>query len=141
MTITQRFNSLLFGAFICLVCLTGLFIFEMGRVYDAVNFSNANIVPSVLTLDDATRNFGRLRVRLYRHLLSSEPGNRRDVENSIGEARAELQKNLKDYTPCWRMKKTGVCWRPKFRRWPNTRPISPASWRPPTVTGTRRPWR
>ena len=99
MTITQRFNSLLFGAFICLVSLAGLFIFEMGRVYDAVNFSNANIVPSVLTLDDATRNFGRLRVRLYRHLLSSEPGNRRDVENSVGEARAELQKNLKDYAP------------------------------------------
>ena len=99
MTITQRFNSLLFGAFICLVSLAGLFIFEMGRVYDAVNFSNANIVPSVLTLDDATRNFGRLRVRLYRHLLSSEPGNRRDVENSVGQARAELQKNLKDYAP------------------------------------------
>ncbi len=82
MTITQRFNSLLFGAFVCLAGLAGLFIFEMGRVYDAVNFSNANIIPSVLTLDDATRNFGRLRVRLYRHLLSSDPAKRRDVESA-----------------------------------------------------------
>ena len=99
MTITQRFNSLLLGAFICLVCLAGLFIFEMGRVYDAVNFSNVNIVPSLLKLDAATRNFGLLRVRLYRHLLSTEPGKRRDLEILIDEARMELQKNLKDYIP------------------------------------------
>ena len=99
MTIAQRFNSLLLGGFICLASLAGLFIFEMSRVYDAVNFSNANIVPSVLKLDDATRNFGLLRVRLYRHLLTAEPGKRRDLEILINEARMELQKNLKDYIP------------------------------------------
>ncbi len=99
MTISQRFNSLLFGGFVCLASLAGLFIFEMSRVYDAVNFSNANIVPSLLKLDDATRNFGLLRVRLYRHLLSAEPGKRRDLEILIEESRMELQKNLKDYVP------------------------------------------
>jgi two-component system sensor histidine kinase/response regulator len=99
MTITQRFNSLLFGSFLCLVCLAGLFIFEMRRVYDSVNFGNANIVPSIMLLDDASRNFGRLRVRLYRHLLNTDPAKWREVENAISEARAELQKNLKDYTP------------------------------------------
>jgi two-component system sensor histidine kinase/response regulator len=99
MTISQRFNSLLLGGFICLASLAGLFIFEMSRVYDAVNFSNANIVPSLLKLDDATRNFGLLRVRLYRHLLSAEPGKRRDIEILIDEARMDLQKNLEDYVP------------------------------------------
>jgi len=71
MSITQRFNSLLLGAFLCLSILAGLFIFEMGRVYDSTNFANANIVPSMLVLDDATRNLICLRVRLYRHLLAS----------------------------------------------------------------------
>jgi two-component system sensor histidine kinase/response regulator len=99
MTISQRFNSLLLAGFICLASLAGLFIFEMSRVYDAVNFSNVNIVPSLLKLDDATRNFGLLRVRLYRHLLTTEPGQRRDLEISINEARMGLQKNLEDYIP------------------------------------------
>ena len=34
MTITQRFNSLLFGSFLCLVCLAGLFIVDRGQVSD-----------------------------------------------------------------------------------------------------------
>ena len=99
MTITQRFNSLLLGAFLCLSALAGLFIFEMGRVYDSTNFANVNIVPSILTLDDATRNFGRLRVRLYRHLLSGDPAKRAEIEESIREARAELKQNFRAYTP------------------------------------------
>ena len=56
MTITQRFNSLLLGGLICLSLLAGLFIFEMGRIYDSLNFTNTNVLPSVLLLDDATRD-------------------------------------------------------------------------------------
>jgi methyl-accepting chemotaxis protein len=99
MSISQRFNSLLLGAFLCLSALAGLFIFQMGRVYDSTNFANVNIVPSILTLDDATRNFGRLRASLYRHLLSGDPARRTDIEESIREARAELKQNFEAYTP------------------------------------------
>jgi len=99
MTITQRFNSLLFAAFTCLVCLGGLFIYEMGRVYDAVNFANTNIVPSVLHLDDATRNFGKLRPRIYRHLLNSDPIHRQTIEDTIIQAQADLKQNLDSYAP------------------------------------------
>ncbi|MCX7161637.1 MAG: MCP four helix bundle domain-containing protein, partial [Rhodocyclales bacterium] len=99
MTITQRFNSLLIGVFLCLSCLAGLFVFEMGRVYDAVNFANTNIVPSVMLLDDATRNFGKLRLRIYRHLLNSDPAHRREIEGTIVAAQTELKRSLDKYAP------------------------------------------
>ncbi|MCX7171675.1 MAG: EAL domain-containing protein, partial [Proteobacteria bacterium] len=78
---------------------SSLFIFEMGRVYDAANYANANIVPSLLTLDDASRTFGRMRVRIYRHLLNGDPADRREIESTINEAGSALEKSLKDYAP------------------------------------------
>ena len=97
MTITQRFNSLLLAAALGLLGLAGLFIFEMGRVYDAANFSNANIVPSLLIIDDATRSFGRIRVRIYRHLLNGDAADRAAIESAIKEAEAALDKSLRSY--------------------------------------------
>lgn len=99
MSITQRFNSLLVGAFICLAVLAGLFIFQIGRVYDAAYFSNQNIIPSILLLDDATRQFGQLRVRLYRQVLNDNPNKMGEARDSIGEVQAQLKKSLKDYEP------------------------------------------
>ena len=97
MSISQRIHSLLLVAFLCLISLAGLFIYEMGRVYDAVNFANTNIVPSILALDDATRSFGKMRLRIYRHLLNSDPAHRREVESKIREAEGELKQSLKGY--------------------------------------------
>ena len=99
MTITQRFNSLLFGAFICLALLAGLFSFEMGRVYDSANLANTNIVPSMLILDDANRSFGRLRVRLYSLQLNADSAKRPELESSIRAAKAELAEAFKSYVP------------------------------------------
>jgi methyl-accepting chemotaxis protein len=99
MSITQRFNSLLVGAFICLAALAGLFILQMGRVYDAVYFSNQNIIPSILLLDDASRQFGQLRVRLYRQVLNDDPNKIGEARDSIGKVQAQLKKSLKDYEP------------------------------------------
>ena len=99
MTITQRFNSLLLGAFFCAALLGGLLIFEIGRVYDSANLANTNIVPSMLILDDATRSFGQLRVRLHRLQLNRDPAKRPEIESSIVTAKAELGKAMKDYEP------------------------------------------
>jgi PAS domain S-box-containing protein len=97
MTITNRFNMLLSALAIGLLCLAGLFIFQMGRVYDAANFANVNIVPSIRILDDAIRNFGRMRVRTYRHLLNGDASDRREIENTILSAKSDLEKSFKDY--------------------------------------------
>ena len=99
MTITQRFNSLLFGVFLCLVCLAGLFIFEMGRVYDSVNFGNTNIVPSIMVLDDVTRKFNKLRVHIYHLQMSHDPAKRAELESEIKAASAELRQNINKYEP------------------------------------------
>ena len=99
MTISQRFSSFLLAAALGLTLLAGLFIFEMGKVYDAANYCNVNIVPSMLILDDAAQEFGRVRVRLYRHLLNSEPGKRQEIQASIEKASGQVRKYFKDYEP------------------------------------------
>jgi two-component system sensor histidine kinase/response regulator len=99
MTISQRFTTMLLLVFCCLIGLAGVFIHQMGRVYESANFANSNIVPSVLLLDDATRHFGQLRVRLYRYVLNADTASRDGAEASILEAQAALKKSLKDYEP------------------------------------------
>ena len=97
MTITQRFSSLLFSVVFCLACVAGLFIFQMGRVFDSANFSNVNIIPSILLLDDASRDFGLFRIRLYRYALDSKSEDRGALEKEIWDANARMKKSLKDY--------------------------------------------
>ena len=97
MTITQRFATMLGVVFLCLVVLAGVFIQQMGRVYDSANFSNTNLVPSILVLDDATRAFGKMRVRLYRYVLNADSTSREGAEESIWEAQRELKDALKAY--------------------------------------------
>ena len=99
MTITQRFNLLLLSAALGLLGLAALFIFQMGRVYDAANYCNVNIVPSMLVLDDASRSFGRVRVRIYRHLLNGDAADRVAIEAAIKEAEVALDRSLKSYEP------------------------------------------
>ena len=97
MTIAQRFTSLLFGVVLCLACVAGLFIFQMGRVFDSANFSNVNIIPSILLLDDASREFGLFRIRLYRYALDSKSEDRGALEKELWDANARMKKSLKDY--------------------------------------------
>ena len=99
MTITQRFTTMLLLVFLCLAGLGGVFIHQMGRVFEAANFANSNIVPSVLLLNDATRHFGKMRVRLYRYVLNADAAGRDDAEASVLEAQMAVKKSLKEYEP------------------------------------------
>ncbi len=97
MTISQRFNSLFLVMALGLLSLMGFYVYEMEEVYDSVNFSNINIVPSIITLDHAVADFGRLRVRLYRHVLNNETIKKNESEGLIKASETALQKSLKDY--------------------------------------------
>ena len=97
MTITQRFNVLLLSAFLFLSALATFFIFEMNNVYETVNVVNTNVIPSVMLLDDATRDFGKLRVSLYRSLLDNKPIDASKFESEINEQLGVLKSYLQLY--------------------------------------------
>ncbi|WP_298603873.1 methyl-accepting chemotaxis protein [Zoogloea sp.] len=97
MTIKQRLLLLVGAAILSLVALTAINHQQMNKVYDAANYGNVNIVPSIEALNIVAVEFGRARVRVFRHLMATEPNEWDDAEKTIQETRAKIDKAFKDY--------------------------------------------
>ena len=63
MTISKRLLVLMLTALLSLCLVSGMSLYQMNRVYDAANFGNENVVPSVLLLDDVLKQFAQVRAR------------------------------------------------------------------------------
>ena len=99
MTVAKRLWLMVMASIGALLTLTVLGFVQMQRVYDAANFGNINVVPSILLLDKATLEFGHIRVRIYRHALNTDQAAMRDLDAKIDEAIEATRKALKDYEP------------------------------------------
>ena len=97
MTVAQRLGLLIGVALIALLSVAGVGLYQMGEVYEKTNMSNVNSIPSIMSLDEAAKNFGRLRVRVYRHVLNTDPKKMEEIDTKILEARGALEKGLADY--------------------------------------------
>ena len=97
MTIKQRLLLLVGAAILSLVALTAINHQQMNKVYDAANYGNVNVVPSIETLNTIAVEFGRARVRVFRHILATEPSEWDNAEKTIQETRAKIDKAFKDY--------------------------------------------
>jgi methyl-accepting chemotaxis protein len=97
MTLARRLMILIGSSIFSLLLLAGINYQQMGKVYQAANYSNENIVPSILLLDKAILELGHLRVRIYRHALNTDAKQKADLETKIAEARAAIAKSFKDY--------------------------------------------
>ncbi len=97
MTIAQRFNSLFLAIALGFITLVTVFVFETEKVYDSVNFSNVNIVPSMIKLHDTLEEFGRLRVRIFLHVLNTSTPKKQEVMQSIQQSESALQQGFRDY--------------------------------------------
>jgi methyl-accepting chemotaxis protein len=97
MTIAQRLYLLIAAAAIGLIALAGINLFQMGRVYESANFANENTVPALVALDNAAQEFSRIRVRVYRHALSTDAAKLAEIETKIKEAEAGFEKAMKEY--------------------------------------------
>ena len=87
MTISQRLYLLVGTALMSLLVLTAINHVQMNEVYEETNFSNINVVPSIEILNKVITEFGRLRVRVYRHALANV------------EEKAEIEKTIIDSQP------------------------------------------
>ena len=97
MTISQRLMLLVGAAITSLLALTGINYQQMNRVFDAANYANVNVVPSIALLNDAAMNFGRERIQLFRHALALDAKEKEEAEKTILESRAKIDKALRDY--------------------------------------------
>ena len=97
MTVAQRLYLLMGAAISGLVLIAGLGMYQMSNIFEAANYSNVNTVPSLLTLDSAITEFGRLRVRTYRHVLNTDEAQMAEIERGIKSAQDGLEQSLKKY--------------------------------------------
>jgi len=97
MSIVQRFNALIATIATCLALLIGFYIYQMEEVYQKASYSHENIIPSMLILDEAATEFGRLRVRIYRHALNDDADKMSEIEETIQSSRAKLAAALISY--------------------------------------------
>ncbi|MFI3186600.1 MAG: methyl-accepting chemotaxis protein [Methylococcaceae bacterium] len=97
MTIVRKMIFLVGTAILGLLALAWLGQNRMNEVYDKANAGNVNVVPSVLVLDEAAVSFGRLRVRVYRHVLNTDVSKLPEIESKIKEAQDAFTAAMKKY--------------------------------------------
>ena len=99
MTIANRLLVLIGSSVLGLLLLAIVSYQQMDKVYDAANFSNVKVVPSIVALDEAVFRFGQVRVRLYQHVLTADEPAMAEIEAKISQGRQAVEKALKDYEP------------------------------------------
>ncbi|KAB2970696.1 methyl-accepting chemotaxis protein [Zoogloea sp.] len=97
MSIAKRLYILTITAICSLIALAGLSYHQMSKVFDAANFANVNTVPSLEILHKIATELGTNRVRVYRHILSTDREEKLEGERQIMEARASIKKKSEDY--------------------------------------------
>lgn len=99
MSMSKRLLILVGAALLGMVALLGISTYQMRAVYREADYSNENVIPSMLVLDRAMLDFSQIRVRSYRHALNSDQSAMQDLEAKIEEARQGVGQSLKDYEP------------------------------------------
>jgi len=97
MSIAKRLTILIISSIAALLLLAGINHYQMARVYEATNFNSVNVVPSILLLDEVIGDFGRERVRVYRHALSDDTKLMAETEKKIQDAESKTEQALHEY--------------------------------------------
>ncbi|WP_333879218.1 HAMP domain-containing methyl-accepting chemotaxis protein [Methylobacter sp.] len=87
MTVARKMAVLVVSALLGLVGLSWFGQNRMDTVYEKTNIANVNSIPSIVVLSRAAESFGRLRVRVYRHVLVTDPAEMMKIETAIKEAK------------------------------------------------------
>ncbi|MDO9105444.1 MAG: methyl-accepting chemotaxis protein [Methylovulum sp.] len=96
-TITKMMLLLVGAAILGLVGLACLGQSSMDTVYKKTNFANVNSIPAIVALGNATESLGRMRIRLYRHVLNTDADQVAELETKIKEASNGVSSALKAY--------------------------------------------
>jgi methyl-accepting chemotaxis protein len=98
-TISRRLLIQMGVSIVSLLLIAGLNLLQMGKVYDAANFGNENVVPSILVLDEALLKFSQIRIRTYRHVLVTDAKEIADLDVAIVESMKAFEKAMVAYEP------------------------------------------
>ncbi|GGP18007.1 histidine kinase [Silvimonas iriomotensis] len=86
------------GLFVAgLVFILAAGVWQLDRMNDRVLELNEDIVPSINTLRDASENFQRMRVTVFRHLVVNKPDDKAKLEQKINDQSKQVRDSLEQY--------------------------------------------
>jgi len=97
LTVVKKMTLLVCTALLGIGLLALLNHQQMGKVYEAANYSTVNSVPSLVALDELRAHFSSLRIGIYRHLVSVDSATQEAIKREIDEDRAEVEKAAQIY--------------------------------------------
>jgi methyl-accepting chemotaxis protein len=97
MTVEKRMYLLITVAAIGLVSLSALGYFQMNRIYDEVNVSNVNAIPSAIKVDGVIADFEKLNGLIWQHMATTENDKMRVIEQSVATTHQSLTDHLQAY--------------------------------------------
>lgn len=80
-----------------LTSVTGIGYYQTGKVFTAANWTNINVVPSLLILDNAMDELAGIRVRTWQSLIVSDKSELDDIERKIKTSRGIIMDELQRY--------------------------------------------
>ncbi|NJA88978.1 HAMP domain-containing protein [Rhodocyclus tenuis] len=97
MSLAKRLYLLIAVAVLGVALVAGIGYTQMAKVFQVANFTNVNVLPSMVVLNRALSDFGSLRVRLYRMVLNTDPNRVATFEQDLKKNLAIVNESLKKY--------------------------------------------
>ena len=97
MTITKKMFVLVLSGMLGILALVGVSQNQTGRVYEAANFGNVNLIPSLVALAEAFDSVATLRTEAWQHLSLTDHALRAELEPKMVESRRKIDEALKKY--------------------------------------------
>ncbi len=97
LTVAQKFVLLVLSALIGIAGLSGVAIIQMGKVFEAANFSTVNTVPAFESLDDTNDALTTVRVKTWQMLAFTDKNQIEEANRDIENVYTQVQTKLKAY--------------------------------------------
>src|SRR5262245_29112610 len=97
MKIANKLLLLILVASVSVFVLVATGLLGMKKIEDGLEQLNGNSIPSIVMLDDASRDFLRLRVRVLNHLMNADPEQEGKIEADIARYSTGLSAGLDRY--------------------------------------------
>ena len=99
MSIAKKLLILLTTLVVALSSMSLVNLTQTRNIFEAANFGNENVIPSIIVLDKVLMSFSQVRVGLYRHVVNTDSHAMEKVSQDIEQAASNVNRFLKDYEP------------------------------------------
>lgn len=97
MTVAKKMLFLIGAGLLGIFILASAAQIQINKVFEQSNFTNENVLPSMILLSDVQNDIYRARIRLNRHVLNTDVSRFKEIEETINDAITKARGGLKKY--------------------------------------------